>query len=61
MKYKVTINWFGEVHELYTHSNSDNKALDNCIMQLSKIVGFNYDMVRAYVRDGKPKYTIERK
>jgi len=61
MKYKVLINYHNEVHIFYTHSKSDDKALDNCIKKLSKKVGYTYGFVRCYVRDGMDRWKVERR
>uniref|UniRef100_A0A6M3KX85 Uncharacterized protein n=1 Tax=viral metagenome TaxID=1070528 RepID=A0A6M3KX85_9ZZZZ len=51
MRYKVLINWSGEVHKLYTHSNCEGKALLNAIRQLAKRLGREVKGVRDYVMD----------
>ena len=48
-KYKVTINWNGEVHIFYTYSNTKAKATTNAIIRLAKKVGYNWTVVAAYV------------
>ena len=39
MKYKVTLNWYGELHILYTNAKSENGALENVIWRLAKKLG----------------------
>jgi len=51
MRHKVLINWYGEVHKLYTHSKSEDGALLNAIRQLAKRLGREVKGVRDYVMD----------
>ena len=57
-KFKVIINWKGEIYNLYTRAPNTNKALHNGINQLAKILNLTMSSVRNYVTDGKNKYTI---
>ena len=52
MRYKILINWSGEVHKLYTHSTCERRALLNAIRQLAKKLGREVKGVRDYVMDG---------
>jgi hypothetical protein len=38
MLFKGTFNWHCELHTLYTHAKSENKAFDNFIVQLAKLL-----------------------
>ena len=40
-KYRVDINWCGEVHKLYTVASTENAAKGNAIRQLAKKVGYS--------------------
>jgi len=51
MKFKVVINWHGEVLNFYTHAKSESKALNNAISQLAKRVRRTTRSVRLYVTD----------
>jgi len=58
-KYKVTINWKGEIHQLYTHSSTELSALHNCIGQLAKKLDLTPSYVRNYVlEDRKDRYYV---
>ena len=60
MKFKVTINWYGEVHVIYTHAKDANKALNNACHQLAKLVGYNFGYVKSYVKDeNKNRFNVE--
>lgn len=57
--YKVTLNWYGEIHTFYTSSTTKRKALSNAMIQLAKeLVRSNYS-VRQYFNDGKDKYEVK--
>ena len=59
--YKVTLNWYGEVHTLYTSSTTDLKALNNAISQLAKRLKVSRWRVKMYYIGGKDNYKIERR
>lgn len=39
--WKCTVNWYGEVHVLYSHAGTFDKALWNIATQLGKKVGYS--------------------
>ena len=45
-KYKITLNWYGEVHTIYTSSSTEQRALNNATTRLAATLG----MSRAYVK-----------
>ena len=45
-KYLVELNWYGEVHKIYTSSTSKQGALSNSIYQLAKRTGYSSSFVR---------------
>lgn len=51
MRYKVLINWYGEVLTFYTVTTSSDKALHNVLRQCSKRLGRTLKSVRDYVMD----------
>jgi len=51
VRYKVIINWQGEVHEFYRHAVSANQALRYAIRELARKVGYSTKYVRNYVMD----------
>jgi len=48
-KYKVTLNWFGEVTVIYTHSITEKAALQNVMRRLGQTLGVSFSRVRAYI------------
>ncbi len=60
-RFKVLINWQGEVITFYTHARDKDKALKNCIRQLAKKVGYSIELVRKYVMDeNKRRWEVTR-
>lgn len=55
LRYKVLINWSGEVLEFYTVTTSANQALRNAIRQCSDKVGMSVKYVRDYVMDANKR------
>ena len=45
-KYLVELNWYGEVHKIYTSSTSRQGALSNSFNQLAKRSGYSRSFVR---------------
>ena len=50
-RYKVLINWSGEILEFYTHSTSPEAALKNALRRCSVKVGYNLVYVKKYVME----------
>jgi hypothetical protein len=51
LRYKVTINWSGEIHSFYRHATSAPQALRHAIRELSRKVGYSTEYVKKYVMD----------
>ena len=49
VRFKVIINWQGELHEFYRHAVSEPQALRHSIKTLAIKVGYDYKYVRDYV------------
>lgn len=49
VRFKVAINWQGQVFEYYRHANSAEQALRHAIRELAREVGYNTRYVRDYV------------
>ncbi len=65
-KYKVTLNWHGEVHTFYTHAKSELSAMYRACYQLADVLegesgGMRYYSVRQYFNDGKDRWKVERR
>lgn len=52
-KYKVTLNWFGEVVTIYTHSMTEKSALQNAMRRLGQTLGVSFSRVRVYILNSK--------
>ena len=50
-RYKITLNWQGEIHEFYKHANSPSQALRFSIRELARETGYAARFVRNYVMD----------
>lgn len=49
VRYKVTINWQGEVHVYYKHATSAAQALRHGIRDLARACGYSTGYVRQHV------------
>lgn len=57
--YRGEFNWQGELHKLYTHAKSRDKAFRNLTVQLSKILDYTNKKVSNYFKmDKRPKFRI---
>lgn len=60
LRYKVTINWQGEVHEYYRHATSKPQALRHAIRMLAREVGYSTKYVQSYVMDlGSSRWEVK--
>jgi hypothetical protein len=50
-KYKVTINWHGEVLTFYTFAKNEKKALINAMVRLAGSLNCHVRLVKYYVED----------
>jgi hypothetical protein len=46
--YLVKLNWYGEVHEFYSHGNSELQAKYYAIKKLTKKTDYTFKYVRDY-------------
>ncbi len=51
VRFKVILNWQGEVHEFYRYANSSNQALRLSIRELARKTGYAARFVRNYIMD----------
>lgn len=58
LRWKGTFNWYGEVHEFWTHSSSKAGAYRNLIKQLAAKVGFKPTYVSNRYSGGYTDYQI---
>ena len=58
-RYKVTLNWHGEVLTFYTEASSKMKALTNAIYQLAEKSNRVAYSVRQYFLNGKNRYEVK--
>ena len=57
-KYLVKMNWYGEVHKIYTSSYSNYGAFENACHQLAKRVGYTKAFVKSKFSGKKDNYEI---
>ena len=60
-KYLVTLNWYGEIHTLYTSSSTEQKALTNAICQLAKKISYDLAYVKRFFLGDKDNYKIKER
>ena len=61
-KYKVTLNWSGELHTFWTSSSTEKRALENAVTRLAQKLGKSSRMsVKRSFFGEKDNYTIERR
>ena len=60
VRFKVVLNWLGEVHEFYRHATSADQVLRHAIRELARKVGYSTQHVRSYVMDsGHDRWKVE--
>jgi len=58
-RYKVTLNWYGEIHVFYTSSKTAKTAKNNAINRLAKKLGKNRNSVSGYFSGDKDNFSIK--
>ena len=51
VRYKVVLNWQGEVHEFYRHATSPAQALRHAVRELARKVGYSNKYVQSYIME----------
>ena len=60
LRYKVTLNWQGEVHTIYRHATSSAQALRHAIRELARKVGYSTKHVQSYIMDtGSSRWEVK--
>lgn len=60
-RFKITINWQGEVHVFYRWATSADQSLRHAIRELAREVGYETRFVRDYVMNPETRrWEIER-
>ena len=59
--YKVTLNWHGEIHIIYTDAIGPSRALNNAEFQLARKLGVTYSYVNRQFIGGKDNFKVERR
>jgi len=59
MNYKVTLNFHGENHELFTNASNTVAAIRNAQFQLANKLGINHYTVRQHIFSGD-KVKVEK-
>ena len=57
-KYIVELNWYGEVHTVYTSSTSEQGALSNSFTQLANRTGSNRGFIKLHFRGHKDNWKV---
>lgn len=50
-RYKIIINWQGEVHEFYRHATSPAQALRHAVRELARKIGYSTRHVQSYIME----------
>ena len=59
-KYKVTLNYMGEVHIFYTSAVNSGKAVLNAVSKLSNKLSKSKYYLRNYILDGKDRWKVKQ-
>jgi len=59
MRYRVTLNWYGEVHTFWTSTDKESRAEFNAMDRLARKVQMSRYYVRQYFY-GRDKVRVER-
>ena len=60
-RYKITLNWHGEIHKFWTHANSITQAKTFVLEQFVMKIGRNKRSIWAYFNGQKDNIKIEEK
>ena len=60
-KYKVTLNWSGELHTFWTSSSTEKRALNNAVAQLAEKLGRDRIYVKRSFFGEKDNFKVERR
>ena len=58
-RYKVTLNWYGELLKLYTNATGILNAMNNAQFQLANKLGINVGVVKRHINSGD-KIRVEK-
>ena len=59
LRYLITINWQGGVHEFYCHAKDESSALRSAIRKLADKVGYTNVYVRNHIMSGN-RYEVRQ-
>ena len=59
MKYKVTLNWHGELHVFYTVAKGTKQALNNATHQLATTMNKTPYSMRQYFKTKQNSYSMK--
>ena len=48
-RFKITLNWQGEIYVVYRHAASADQALQHAIRELARRVGYSTRFVKNYI------------
>jgi len=58
-RYKITLNWYGEIHEFWTHADSISQAKVFTLQKFIMQIGKNPGSIWAYFNGQKDNIKIE--
>lgn len=58
-RYKVTLNWYGEIHELWTHASSVAQARAIVVKRFAEKIGREPFSLLAYFNGNKDNIKVE--
>lgn len=58
-KYKVTLNWYKEIHTFYTTATSEAKAKQNAFARLASKIDRSIRLINKYYQENQCSYKIE--
>lgn len=60
VRFDVSLNWNGEVHDFSTMAVSEKKALQNAFFKLATMLGITPSAVNNYYKEHQTGYKVEK-
>ena len=58
-KYKITVNWYGELSTFWRYATSPKQALSLVCIEMAKLLKIETATVRRYYSQGKDNYKVK--
>ena len=58
-KYKITVNWYGELSTFWRYAASPKQALSLVCIEMAKLLKIETTAVRRYYSQGKDNYKVK--